>query len=86
MTPPGKVSKNARSGVKSVQKKRLCSVQHEMVNVFFVGFGMRLTCACSGYTPIDVKLPYVSIKAPEPIGKAGMSRNKGSCYPQGSKP
>jgi hypothetical protein len=72
--------------VKSVQKIARCYLDHPMTHVFVAGLGMRLFCACSDYKPINAATPYLSIKAPEPIGKAGWPRNKGGCYPQGSKP
>ena len=71
-----KVSKNARSGAKQVQRVTLCSSMpaHVMTNVFIVGVGMRLLCPCYGYAPIDATRPYAQIKAPEAQGKACLPR------------
>jgi hypothetical protein len=54
-----------------------------MTNVLVAGLGMLRLCICNGYTPIDVKLHYSQIKAPEAIGKAGMPRKDKGSYPQG---
>ncbi len=77
-----KVSKNARSGVRQTPRKHLCAAGHERVSVLVYGRGMRLLCACDGFAPIDATRPYLQLKAPEAMGKAGLPRKDKGCVPQ----
>jgi hypothetical protein len=53
----GKVSKNQRAGIRSVQKKHTCSQGHVLVRVMIApGFKGRnrfeWMCECNGFTPM----------------------------------
>jgi hypothetical protein len=69
----GKVSKNQRVGVKLAQREWYCEQDHKMRTVkiipakghAYIGY----VCECNGYRPLDLSLPFATIKATGIPGK-----------------